>query len=86
MHTRDTFETNRRSLSGTDVADGFALMHRTLELDIGRNETSRISMICVQGQFFNCFTFTSTIIKTNSTHTQLTTLGSEGFFFFLILI
>ena len=82
MHTRDTFETNRGSLSGTDAADGFAPMHGTLELDIGRNETSRISMICVQGKFFNCFTFTSTIIKTNSTHTQLTTLGSEGFFFF----
>lgn len=75
MHARDTFGTNRRSLSGTDAADGFAPMHRTLELDIGWNETSRISMICVQGQFFNCFTFISTIIKTDSTHTQLTTSG-----------
>ena len=55
MHTRVTFGTNHRSLSGTDAADGFAPVHRTSELDNGWNETYRISMVCIQEKNFNLF-------------------------------
>jgi len=41
-----TFGTNCRSLSGTDIVDGFAAEQRTLQLDNGRKDTSWKSMTC----------------------------------------
>jgi hypothetical protein len=40
MIKKCTLGTNCKSLSGTDIVDGFAPRHRTLQLDNGRKETS----------------------------------------------
>jgi hypothetical protein len=74
MHTRVTFGTNCRSLLGTDAADGFAPAQSTLDLDNGWNETSRISMICVQmdkiSHFFPFFPIYICNYKIDCVHTS----------------
>ena len=77
MHTRVTFGTNHRSLSGTDAADGFAPVHRTLSLKMGGMKHPEYQWSVSMEKnfnllFFNCFPLISTIIKTDCAHTHLT--------------